>query len=39
MDANDQATLDLLEQIYPNGSAGLYTSAVVNHDFWMYFVP
>ena len=38
-DFNDRASLDLLKQLYPNGSAGLYTSKVPNHDFWIFFVP
>ncbi len=36
---NDQASLDLLKQLYPQGSVGLYTSEVPGHDFWIYFVP
>lgn len=36
---NDQATLDLLKRIFPQGSVGLYSSKVPNHDFWIYFVP
>jgi hypothetical protein len=38
-DYNDQASLDLLKQLYPQGSVGLYTSKVPSHDFWIYFVP
>jgi 4-amino-4-deoxy-L-arabinose transferase-like glycosyltransferase len=37
--ANDQATLDRLEKLYPKGSAGLYTSKVTGNEFWMFFVP
>jgi 4-amino-4-deoxy-L-arabinose transferase-like glycosyltransferase len=38
-DYNDQASLDLLKQLYPQGSVGLFTSDVPSHDFWIYFVP
>jgi hypothetical protein len=38
-DLNDQATLDVLEQLYPQGSVGLHTSDIPGHDFWIYFVP
>ena len=38
-DANDQETLDLLWELYPNGSLELYNSDVEGHDFWMFSVP
>jgi hypothetical protein len=38
-DANDQTSLDKLEQLYPQGSLSLYQSSVPGHDFWIYFVP
>ncbi len=37
--ANDQADLDTLKQLYPQGSLSLHQSAVVGHDFWVFFVP
>jgi hypothetical protein len=37
--ANDQKAIDLLRQLYPQGSLGLHRSAVPGHDFWIYFVP
>jgi hypothetical protein len=36
---NDQATLDVLETLYPNGQLRLFESDVPNRDFWIYFVP
>jgi len=38
-DTNDQKDLDLLKQLYPQGSLSLHQSAVVGHDFWVFFVP
>jgi hypothetical protein len=38
-DANDQATLDLLKQLYPNGSTGLHASKMPGNEFWIFFVP
>jgi hypothetical protein len=38
-DANDQETLDVLWQLYPQGKLELYNSAVSGHDFWMFSVP
>jgi hypothetical protein len=38
-EANDQETLDLLWELYPNGSLELYNSDVEGHDFWMFSVP
>jgi dolichyl-phosphate-mannose-protein mannosyltransferase len=37
--ANDQKSVDLLRQLYPQGSLGLHRSPVPGHDFWVYFVP
>ncbi len=36
---NDQKSLDLLHQLYPQGSLTLQHSPIPNHDFWTYFVP
>lgn len=38
-EANDQATLDLLESLYPEGQLRLFDSDVPGHDFWIYSVP
>ena len=38
-EANDQETLDVLWQLYPQGKLELYNSAVNGHDFWMFSVP
>jgi hypothetical protein len=38
-DSNDQETLDVLWQLYPQGKLELYKSAVQGHDFWMFSVP
>jgi len=38
-EANDQETLDLLWELYPNGSLELYNSDVEGHDFWIFSVP
>ncbi len=37
--ANDQQSLDLLKQLYPQGTLSLHASSVPGHDFWIYFVP
>jgi hypothetical protein len=37
--ANDQKSLDILKQLYPQGSLSLHHSPVAGHDFWIYFVP
>lgn len=37
--SSDDTTLQVLEQLYPNGSAGYYSSVVPFHDFWIFFVP
>jgi hypothetical protein len=36
---NDQKSLDILRQLYPQGSLSLHKSPIPNHDFWIYFVP
>jgi hypothetical protein len=36
---NDQETLDLLWELYPDGNLELYDSDVTGHDFWMFFIP
>ena len=36
---NDQASVDLLKQLYPQGSLSLHRSPILGHDFWVYFVP
>lgn len=36
---NDQQTLDVLRQLYPQGTLSLRSSSVPGHDFWIYFVP
>ena len=38
-EANDQETLDVLQELYPNGSLELHRSDVEGHDFWIYSVP
>jgi len=37
--ANDQKSLDILKQLYPQGVLSLHHSPVPGHDFWIYFVP
>jgi len=37
--SNDQKSLDLLDQLYPQGSLSLHKSPVPGHDFWIFFVP
>jgi hypothetical protein len=37
--ANDQASVDKLRELYPQGSLSLHRSSVRGHDFWIYFVP
>jgi 4-amino-4-deoxy-L-arabinose transferase-like glycosyltransferase len=36
---NDQASLDVLESLYPNGVLRLFDSDVPGHDFWIFTVP
>jgi len=38
-EANDQETLDVLEELYPDGSLEIHRSDVEGHDFWIYSVP
>jgi hypothetical protein len=38
-DGNDQASLDVLESLYPNGTGRLFDSDVPGHDFWIFTVP
>ena len=37
--ANDQASLDSLKSLYPNGQLRMFDSDVPGHDFWIFFVP
>jgi hypothetical protein len=37
--SNDQKSLDLLNQLYPQGALSLHKSPVPGHDFWIFFVP
>jgi hypothetical protein len=37
--ANDQKSLDILKQLYPQGSLSLHHSPLAGKDFWIYFVP
>lgn len=36
---NDQASLDLLRSLYPNGQLRMFDSDIPGHDFWIFFVP
>jgi hypothetical protein len=36
---NDQATLDVLAQLYPQGTLTLHEAEIPGFGFWMYFVP
>jgi hypothetical protein len=38
-EANDQETLDLLRELYPQGSLELHSADLPNRDFWIYSVP
>lgn len=38
-EANDQATLDALQRLYPQGRLELHPSRVEGHEFWLYLVP
>ena len=38
-EVNDQETLDVLEDLYPNGQLRMFDSDVPGHDFWIYSVP
>ena len=37
-ESNDQETLDVLRELYPQGSLELHRSDVPGHDFWIYSV-
>jgi hypothetical protein len=37
--SNDQKSLDVLKQLYPQGSLSLHKSPIIGHDFWIYFIP
>lgn len=37
--ANDQASLDILRSLYPNGQLSMFDSDIPGHDFWIFFVP
>lgn len=36
---NDQASLNILQSLYPNGQLRIFDSDVPGHDFWIFFVP
>jgi hypothetical protein len=36
---NDQASLNILQTLYPNGQLRLFDSDVPGHDFWIFTVP
>ncbi len=36
---NDQASLDKLQELYPNGQLRLFDSDVPGHDFWIFTIP
>ena len=36
---NDQKSVAILRQLYPQGTLGLQRSSIPNHDFWTFFVP
>ena len=38
-EGNDQESLDVLEELYPNGQLRMFDSDVPGHDFWIYSVP
>ena len=38
-DGNDQESLDVLEELYPNGQLRMFDSDVPGHDFWILLVP
>jgi hypothetical protein len=38
-DGNDQATLDVLQSLYPNGQLRMFDSDITGHDFWIFTVP
>ena len=38
-DGNDQESLDVLKELYPNGQLRMFDSDVPGHDFWIFLVP
>ena len=36
---NDQQSLDVLEELYPDGQLHMFDSDVPGHDFWIFIVP
>jgi hypothetical protein len=38
-EANDQETLDVLRELYPQGTLDLFDADIAGHDFWIYSVP
>lgn len=38
-DGNDQESLDVLKELYPNGQLRMFDSDVPGHDFWIFIVP
>ena len=38
-EANDQETLDVLWELYPQGTLELFDADVTGHDFWFFSVP
>jgi hypothetical protein len=38
-DGNDQESLEVLQELYPNGQLRMFDSDVPGHDFWIFLVP
>lgn len=38
-EGNDQASLNVLQELYPDGQLSMFDSDVPGHDFWIFFVP
>jgi hypothetical protein len=38
-DGNDQESLDVLQELYPNGQLRMFDSDLPGHDFWIFLVP
>ncbi|MCI0554360.1 MAG: glycosyltransferase family 39 protein [Anaerolineae bacterium] len=38
-DGNDQESLNVLRELYPNGQLRMFDSDVPRHDFWIFLVP
>ena len=38
-DGNDQESLDVLQELYPNGQLRMFDSDIPGHDFWIFTVP